>query len=73
VNAIEAVSAAPQRDKLLTRRQLLKRGWTADLFQYLPIPDETRPNPHNIRGPAVRLYRLETIIEVGSTNPSSAP
>lgn len=73
MNAIEAVSAAPQRDKLLTRRQLLKRGWTADLFQYLPIPDETRPNPHNIRGPAVRLYRLETIIEVGSTNPSSAP
>lgn len=64
MNTLEIVNAAPPRDRLLTRRQLLQRGWTADLFQFLPLPDETRPNPHNIRGPSVRLYRLQTILDV---------
>jgi hypothetical protein len=45
-------------EKLLTRRDLRRRGWTpAVVEKFLQAPDEIRNNPHIWSGPQMRLYR----------------
>ena len=49
-------------DKLLTRRDLSRRGWTpAVISKFLPTPDEIRDNPHVWNGPHMRLYRARRV------------
>jgi hypothetical protein len=53
------------RDVLLSVAQLRRRGWTPALVrQFLPAPDELRPNAYG--GAPLRLYRAETIRAIES-------
>jgi len=45
-------------EKLLTRRDLRRRGWTDRVIaDFLPEPDEIRDNPHVWTAPPMKLYR----------------
>ena len=56
--------------RLLTRKQIRARGWTADMMQrMLPPADQTRENPFNVHARPVKLYFLRTITEIELSEP----
>lgn len=70
MSATETAAAQPQRERLLSRRQIAARGWTPDVMErFLPLPDRTTANPYNVRGAPVKLYFLSTIFQVESSDP----
>src|SRR4051794_4755272 len=55
--------ATPPATKFICKSTLRTRGWTPTLIeQYVPVPDDERPNPHyRYAGAPMRLYDLTRI------------
>ncbi len=58
-----------QKEKLLAKSQVLDRGWTDTLVKkFLPDPDEIKPNPIYKSAAPMKLYKLERVEVVETTD-----
>jgi hypothetical protein len=56
------------KDSLITKTGLKARGWTDSMVErFMPVPDETRENPHYRCASPMKLYCLKRVARVEKT------